>query len=100
MPEYPFRKPDGSIVTRVMSMRDAPSIGDALTIDGEPCVRLASDFVVNGDPLSKRYPHESFQVSHEDAKAAGLKFSARGVPVFKNAGQERSFASRFGYAFD
>lgn len=100
MPEYPFRNPDGATVYRFFSMNEAPTIGDTVDIDGVPCVRLASDCVVNGDPLSGRYPHESYQISHADAKQAGLKFSDRGVPVFQNAKQERSFASRFGYAFD
>lgn len=100
MPEYPFRTPAGEVIHRVFAMKDAPSIGDTVEINGQPCVRLASDCQVNGDPLSGRYPHESFSVSAAEARKRGLKFSPRGVPVFQNASQERGFASEYGYAFD
>lgn len=56
MPEYPFRKPDGSTITAVYPMRDAPSIGSTVEINGEPCVRLASDFLVNGNSLQTQFP--------------------------------------------
>ncbi len=100
MPEYPFRAPDGSTVHAFYTMQDAPCIGDTVVIDGKPCVRLASDCVVNGDPLSGRYPHESFTISTVEAKRAGLKFSGRGVPVFQNKWQERDFAKQRGLEFD
>lgn len=100
MPEYPFRKPDGTITHRAMPMSQAVPIGDTLTIDGEPCVRVASDCLINGDPLSGRYPHESPTISAKDARARGMKFSKRGVPIFENRNQERSYASERGLAFD
>lgn len=101
MPEYPFRTPAGEIIHRVYAMKDAPSIGEPVNFeDYGRCVRLASDCQVNGDPLSGRYPHESFNISAAEARKRGLKFSPRGVPVFQNASQERGFASEYGYGFD
>ena len=100
MPEYPFQLPDGQIIHRVYSMKDAPSIGTVIDIDGQPCKRIASDCIIDGDPLSKRYPHVSYTLPRSiDAKDAPQR-DRRGHVICKDHAHEKMLAEKYGYAFD
>lgn len=94
MPEYDFRAPDGSIRTAVFAMKDAPSIGSTVEIDGVPCVRLPSDSQLNTNPLSKRYPVESRVLPRN---IPGCKKSPRGLPIIQNREHERRIAGTYGF---
>lgn len=94
MPEYPFRTPDGTITHRLYAMKDAPSIGDTVTIDGQPCVRVASDCLVNSDPVSKRYPVESVSLPRNIPECK--RRSPRGRPIIENAAHHKRICEVYG----
>lgn len=100
MPEYPFRKPDGTTITRVMSMAEAPSIGDTLTIDGEPCVRIASDFRPQGEAPCRAFPYESHSLPDTIAKNGDATLSARGRVIVRDKQHRANICAKYNYMVD
>ena len=100
MPEYPFESPTGQIVHRVYSMASVPSIGDTIDIDGVPHRRVASDFVVDGNPLSSRYPVESLTLSRAIPLSDAPKRGYRGRVIIESRDHEKRLCEKYGYVAD
>ena len=94
MPEYDFRAPDGSIKTAVFSMKDAPSIGATVELDGVPCVRLPSNHQANTNLLKDRYPCVSRALPKW---APGFKHDSAGRPILQNSKSVDRFCKQNGY---
>lgn len=97
MPEYPFKKPDGTITTRVMTMREAPSIGEVVDIDGERCVRVASEFRPQGEAACRQFPYESYSLPDTIGKNGDAKLSARGKVIVQSKEHRANICAKYGY---
>lgn len=97
MPLYPFVDESGEVAEFLFAMKDAPSIGATVSIDGKDWVRVASDFTVDPGTNRYQYPYVS------NALPRGLKGcpkDKKGKPIIMSRRHERNIAAMHGYAKD
>lgn len=96
MPEYLFRKPDGTTTTRVYTMAEAPAIGDTVAIGGEPCVRLPS----TGVDVARLPGFTPFESITLPKNIPWLKKGTRGRPQIRTRQELDRVNKELGYAME
>lgn len=97
MPLYPFIDESGEVQEFMFSMKEAPSIGTTVTIDGKEWIRVASDFTVDPGTNRSQYPYVSNALPRN---LAGCPTNKQGKPVIMSRRHERNIAAIHGYAKD
>jgi hypothetical protein len=94
---YQFTDAVGEIRELNYSMKDVPSIGDVVFIDGEQFTRIASSIQVDPATCRSQYPYVS-QCLPRNLK--GCKTDRTGHPVVQSRRHEKNIMSEHGYAKD
>lgn len=97
MPLYPFISESGEVYEVSYSMRDAPSIGDIIELDGKKLTRIVSNFTVDPGTNRNQYPYVSTALPR---KLEGCPTNAQGKPIIMSRRHERNIAAMHGYAKD
>ena len=97
MPLYPFINEAGETAEFMFSMKDAPSIGTTVTVDGQEWIRVASDYQVDPGTNRYQYPYVSNALPR---KLKGCPRNSQGKPIIMSRRHERNIAAMHGYAKD
>lgn len=99
MPEYEFLKPDGTIGTQFMDVKDAPHFGAMVDVNGEKWTRIPSLPQALTQP-EVRIECMSAPTYDQDVKAVGGTWNEHGEACFSSARQRDEYASRKGIVYD
>lgn len=97
MPLYSFIDESGAVAEFMYSMKEAPSIGTTVSIDGREWTRVVSDFTVDPGTNRSQYPYVSNALPRN---LEGCPTNSQGKPVIMSRRHERNIASMHGYAKD
>jgi hypothetical protein len=95
--KYEFINRDGDVVEIDMPMRDAPSIGAEVVVDGVPLVRIASCVQVDPGTNRSQYPYVSTALPRN---LPGCKTNRAGKPIIMSKRHERNVMARHGFEKD
>lgn len=93
MPEYAMQSPSGEVRDFFYPMREAPSIGETVEIDGQTWTRLPSAAHIGVEPARSRYPIESISLP---PTVPGCKISKNGRPIIRSQEHARQIADTHG----
>lgn len=91
---YSFTNPQGETVELQYSMKDVPSIGETVLVDGEVMTRVCSEFVIDDAHNRNQFPYLSNSLPRN---LAGAKCDAKGRPIITSKKNEREIMARHDY---
>lgn len=95
MPSYAFiDESTGESCELVFAMKDAPSIGATVEVDGKRFVRVAGTFQVDPATNRSQYPYVSSSLPR---RLAGCPTNSQGKPVIMSRRHERNVMAQHGY---
>lgn len=95
MPSYSFiDESTGESCELVFAMKDAPSIGTTVEVDGKQFVRVANDYQVDPGTNRSQYPYVSNSLPR---RLAGCKTDNKGKPIIESRRHERNVMAQHGY---
>lgn len=95
MPSYAFiDESTGESCELWFAMKDAPSIGTTVEVDGKRLVRVAGDFQVDPAANRSQYPYVSSSLPRN---LAGCPTNSQGKPVIMSRRHERNVMAQHGY---
>jgi len=98
MPSYSFiNESTGESVELWFAMKDAPSIGATVEVDGKQLVRVVNDYQVDPGTNRSQYPYVSQALPRN---LDGCKTDKNGKPVIMSKRHERNVMAKHGYAKD
>lgn len=96
MPLYSFiDESTGETIELQYSMRDAPSIGSTVEVDGRTLTRVVSDYQVDDGRNRSQYPYVSSSLPRN---LEGCSTNSQGKPVIMSRRHEKEVMARHGYA--
>jgi hypothetical protein len=95
MPSYSFiDESTGESCELVFAMKDAPSIGTTVEVDGKQFVRVVSDYQVDPGTNRSQYPYVSNSLPR---RLDGCKTDRHGKPIIESRRHERNVMAQHGY---
>jgi hypothetical protein len=95
MPSYSFiDESTGESCELVFAMKDAPSIGTTVEVDGKQFVRVVSDYQVDPGTNRSQYPYVSSSLPR---RLDGCKTDRQGKPIIESRRHERNVMAQHGY---
>lgn len=95
--KYEFLDDSGDVVELDLPMREAPSIGSEIVIDGRRLVRIASMMQVDPGTNRHRYPYVSHALPR---RLPGCSTTREGKPIVMSKRHERNIMSQHGFEKD